>query len=109
MPGVKYKNHKDAMPVNFPIGARSLSEISQVRFADPYLEMSDEDALKLVELDPYNFELWDGSKPGKPGTNTGTEIHAVDTQEIPMDDVFAPTSGEVTEPKQAKRGRKPKA
>jgi hypothetical protein len=54
---IKYKGHKPAMPVLFPIGARTMSAIKETKKADPFLEMSDEDAHALVKLDPANFEI----------------------------------------------------
>lgn len=60
---VRYKGHvKKAMPVLFPIGSCSKGTIRAIRYADPEITLEDQEALDLVELDPYNFEI-----VGEPG------------------------------------------
>lgn len=54
---VRYKGHKPKVPVNLPVGAKRLSQIKETRFAQPYIDLPEADALRLVELDPHNFEL----------------------------------------------------
>ena len=66
MTHIKYKNKKDGgMPVSFPIGAKQKSAITHTKKANPYLEMSDEEATKLVILDPQNFEIADAEEVAK--------------------------------------------
>lgn len=62
---VKYLGSKAKMPVSFPIGAKSLGAIRETKFVGKgeSIEMSEEDADKLVALDPAHFERADGKEP----------------------------------------------
>ncbi len=58
MKTVKYKNDKmGGMPVHFPIGCKSKGAITHHKVANPFLELTDAEADKLVEIDARNFEL----------------------------------------------------
>lgn len=59
---VRYKGKKPSMPINFPIGAKNLSEFTRTTTvsAGGSVELSEEDAHRLVALDPHNFELPEG-------------------------------------------------
>lgn len=57
---IKYKNTKrGGMPVTFPVGCKSKSAVTHHKVANPYLELTDEEATILVDLDPHNFEMAD--------------------------------------------------
>ena len=63
---VKYKGHKKkGVPVWLPIGVQRLGGVKKKLWADPYVELSDEDAKALVELDSQNFELAEQPKEEK--------------------------------------------
>lgn len=54
---VRYKGRKELMPVTFPVGEKRKSAIKEIKFADPYIDLTDDEARLLVELDPVNFEI----------------------------------------------------
>lgn len=56
---VRYKGPKASVPVHFPIGAKSLGAIhtTQSFASGSPVEMNEDDAHKLVAIDPVNFEF----------------------------------------------------
>lgn len=69
---VKYKGHKDEMPIDLPPGCHKRSAMESKVVADPYCEMSQEHAEKLVELDPRNFEIV-GAQSDEPKAEAGDD------------------------------------
>lgn len=65
---VQYVGHKKHMPVYLPIGAKTKGTIKQTLFANPFLELCEQDAKALVELAPAHFVL-------VPEVEAGLEIH----------------------------------
>jgi hypothetical protein len=54
---VKYKHKmQGGMPVHFPVCSKSMSGITHHKVANPYLELTQEEADLLVSTDPHNFE-----------------------------------------------------
>ena len=66
---VKYLGHKPKMPVRLPIGCKGRSAVKQLLWADPYVELADADAQKLVKIDPRNFGI------ASVDSSAGVEIH----------------------------------
>lgn len=56
---LKYVGHKARLPVDFPIGVKTLGARKHTIFADPFIEMSEEDAQKLLALSPDKFIIVD--------------------------------------------------
>ena len=56
---VKYRGHKKRMPIWLPLGVKSRSAVEQELWADPYAELSLEDAATLCARDPHNWEIAD--------------------------------------------------
>lgn len=58
---VRYKGQKEKCPVRLPIGVKSLGEWtrhgSKTVWFQPTANLTEQDALALVRLDPQNFEL----------------------------------------------------
>lgn len=54
---VHYKGHKSRVPVTMPVGVQNLTGITEVRWANPNIDLTPEDAQKLIDLDPAHFEL----------------------------------------------------
>lgn len=66
---VRYTGHKKSCPIELPIGAKSKGTIKKIVIANPFAELEDEDARKLVEINSH-FEI----------VLDGTEIH----QDVPV-------------------------
>lgn len=59
---IRYKNmhvKPSGCPIRVPVGLKSaaLMKRAALVWAKPFAELPDQEALKLVALDPYNFEL----------------------------------------------------
>lgn len=69
---VRYKGPKKQMTVMYPIGCKFKSQVKKYLVLAPSVELTDDEAEKLVALDPVNFELVGEateSKPKKRGKN----------------------------------------
>jgi hypothetical protein len=69
---VKYLGKKPKVTIVLPFGAQSHREIKKLVFADPFAEIPEEDALKLIAFDPANYQI---VKEELPVAEIGTEIH----------------------------------
>lgn len=78
---VRYKGYKAKVPVPLPIGVKSRMAVRETRWADPFVTLDEADALKLVKLDPHNFEIA-SDQDFKP--TVGQEIKVVVTGPTPV-------------------------
>lgn len=85
---VKYLgSKKGGMHVSFPIGEKSPSAVKEVKVANPFLEMSREDAEKLVSFNKPDeapaFAIV-GEESAPEPVEVEKEMSLVDTQELPV-------------------------
>lgn len=63
---VKYRgNKKGGMRITLPIGVKKKTAVKGTLTANPLVQMEESEARKLVELDPYNFEVIPNDPPQK--------------------------------------------
>lgn len=80
------------MPVTFPIGVKSKSSVTHTEWASPLIELSPEDAHKLVSLDSHNWEFADGGESAEELGVRALEIPSDPeaTAEIPLPELEEP-------------------
>ena len=84
---VRYIGTKEQVPVTLPIGEKRKSAIAETLFAAPVVELSDEDAKLLVEIDPRNFAF-------------------DDAPQVEGEDVYGPKQVKAKKPAKRKRAKR---
>lgn len=119
---VRYKGQKNGCPVKVPVGLKSHGAMKAAKtiWLRPTAELPDAEALKLVKLDPYNFEIVEGKQAPVSVVDTAAAL-SQDEKPSPqsIEAVEAHLAGDISpegleldaDPKPApkKRGRRSKA